>query len=68
MVLKLRISQTKNYLKNYTNQVIRKFEEKKIHSPFIDNIWGAYLADMQLIIKFNKGIHFLLCVVDIFTK
>ena len=23
---------------------------------FIDNIWGADLADMQLISKFNKGI------------
>ena len=27
---------------------------------------GADLADMQLISKFNKGIHFLLCVNDIF--
>ena len=24
----------------------------------MDNIWGADLADMQLISKFNKGIHF----------
>ena len=29
---------------------------------------GADLADMQLISKFNKGIHFLLCVIDIFSK
>ena len=35
---------------------------------FIDNIWGADLADMQLISKFNKGIRFLLCVTDIFNK
>ena len=27
----------------------------KVHSPFIDKIWGADLADMQLISKFNKG-------------
>ena len=27
--------------------IIRKFNEKKVHSPFIDNIWGADLADMQ---------------------
>ena len=31
-------------------------------------IWGAYLADMQLISKYNKGFRFLLCVVDIFGK
>ena len=38
--------------------VIRKLEKRKIHSPFIDNIWGADLADMQLISKFNKGFRF----------
>ena len=34
----------------------------------IDNIWGADLADMQLISKFHKGISFLLCAIDIFRK
>ena len=29
---------------------------------------GADLPDMQLISKFNKGIRFLLCVIDIFSK
>ena len=48
--------------------VIRKFEKRKVHSPFIDNIWGADLADMQLISKFNKGFRFLLCVIDIYSK
>ena len=28
----------------------------------------ADLVDMQLINKFNKGIRFLLCVIDIFSK
>ena len=31
-------------------------------------MWGADFADMQLISKFNKGICFLLCVIDIFSK
>ena len=48
--------------------IIKKFEKRKVQSPFIENIWGADLADMQLISKFNKGISFLLCVVDIFSK
>ena len=38
------------------NPVIRKFNKRKVHSPFIDNIWGAGLADMQLISKFNMRI------------
>ena len=39
-----------------------------MHSTFTDNIWGADLADMQEITKFNKGIRFLYCVIDIFSK
>ena len=39
-----------------------------MYSAFKDNTWGADLADMQLIRKFNKGFRFLLCVIDIFSK
>ena len=42
--------------------VIKKFKKRKAQSTFIDNIWGADLADIQLISKFNKGFCFLLCV------
>ena len=35
--------------------VIRKFERRKVHSSFIDNIWVADLADVQMISKFDKG-------------
>ena len=48
--------------------IIRKFIKGKVHSRFIDNIRGAGLADMELITKFNKGIRFLLCVIDIYSK
>ena len=47
---------------------IRKFKKRKVYSSFKDNIWGADLADMQLLSKFNKGFRFLLCVIDIFSK
>ena len=33
---------------------IRKFNKRKVHSSFIDNISGTDLADMQLISQFNK--------------
>ena len=48
--------------------IIRKFEKRKVHAPFADNIWGADLADMQLISNFNKGFRFLLCVIDIYSE
>ena len=34
--------------------IIRKFKKRKAYSAFKDNIWGADLADVQLIRKFNK--------------
>ena len=48
--------------------IIKKFQKRKVHLSFIDNIWGADLADMQLISKFRKGIHFSLRVINIFSK
>ena len=49
-------------------RIIRKFEKRKVYSTFKDNIWGVDLADMQLLSKYNRGIRFLLCVIDIFIK
>ena len=48
--------------------IIKTFKKRKIHAAFKDNIWGADLADMQLLSRYNKGIRFLLCVFDIFSK
>ena len=39
-----------------------------MYSSFKDNIWGADLADMQFISKFNERFRLLLCVIDIFSK
>ena len=48
--------------------IIKTFEKRKVHGTFKDNIWGADLGDMQLLSKYNKGIRFLLCAIDIFSK
>ena len=37
---------------------IRKFWKRKVYSFFIDNLWGADLADMQPRSKFNIGFRF----------
>ena len=48
--------------------IINKFKKCKVYSSFRDNIWGADLADMQLISKDNKGFLFLFCFNDIYGK
>ena len=37
-------------------------------SSYRDNTWGVDLADMQLLSKYNKGIKYLLRVIDLFSK
>ena len=46
--------------------IIKK--KRTVYSGFKVNIWGADLADMQVISKFNKGFRFSSCVIDIFSK
>ena len=48
--------------------VIGKFKIRKAYSFFIDNTSGADLADMELVSRFSKGIRFLLCAIDTFSK
>ena len=62
------IIQNKELAKELQKPTIRKLEKREVHSSFIDNIWGADLTDMQLLSKFNKGICFLLCIIDIYSK
>ena len=48
--------------------VIKKFEKRKVYSQFKVNIWGVDLADMQSLSRKNKGIKYLLCVIDLYSK
>ena len=52
-VLKMRISCTK-LAEELHKPIARNFNKRKVQAPFIDNIWGADLADMQLISELNK--------------
>ena len=48
--------------------VLKKFNKRKVYSQFRDNIWEVDLADMQSLSKKNKGIKYLLCAIDLFSK
>ena len=53
---------------NFINLLLKKFKKRKVYSSFRDNIWGLDLADMQSFSKYNKGIKYLLCGIDLFSK
>ena len=46
----------------------KNFKRRKVYSNFKDHIWVVDLADMSLISKFNDGIKYLLCVIDLFSR
>ena len=48
--------------------IIKNFKRRKAYSSFKYNIWGVDLAGIQLISKYNKGIRYLLCVIDLFSR
>ena len=63
--IKSEIKQNGELTKELHKPIIRKFEKRKVHSSFKDNVCGAYLADMQLI---SNWFRFLLDVTDIYQK
>ena len=62
------IKQNQQLANELHKPIIRKCKKRKVYSSFKDNIWDVDLADMQLISKYNKGIKYLLCAIDLFSK
>ena len=58
LLLLIELYQTSSWQKHYTNQLLENLK----HVNYI------HLVDMQLVSKHNKGIRFLLYVVDIYSK
>ena len=50
------------------NPIIKNFKKTAVYYGFKDNIWGVDLVDMQSLSKYNKGIKYLLCAIDFFSK
>ena len=48
--------------------VIKKINKRKVYSQFKDNMWGVDLADMQSLSRKNKGIKYILCAIDLYSK
>ena len=46
----------------------KNFSKRKVVSNWIDKIWAADLVEMQKFSKWNKGIKYLLMVIDVFSK
>ena len=46
----------------------RKFKKRRVLVSGMDRIWAADLVDMQAFSKFNRGVKYLLAVIDIFSK
>ena len=48
--------------------VIKKLNKRKVYAQFKGNIWGVDLADIQSLSNKSKGIKYLLCAIDLYSK
>ena len=48
--------------------ITRNFRKRRVISDGIDKIWAGDLVEMQKYSKWNKGIKYLLMVIDVFSK
>ena len=48
--------------------VIKRFKRSKACAKFKDDIWAANIDEMGILSSFNRGVKYLLCVIDVFTK
>ena len=63
------VNETNYQLANELHKlIIRKFLKIQVYSSFRDNIWGVDSADMQSLSKYNEGVKYLLCEIDLFSK
>ena len=53
---------------NFINQLSKNLKIEKVYLFVRHNIWGLDLADMESLSKYNKGIKYLLCAIDLFSK
>ena len=58
-------SATEELAQELHKPVIKKFKRKKAYARFKDNIWAAYLADVGSLSPFNRGVKYLLSVIDV---
>ena len=62
------VKQNEQLAEQLHKPIIKNFKKRRVYNSFKDNVWGADLADMQLISTFNIESRFLLCVIDIFSR
>ena len=67
-VVVLNVCQIINLQIKFISQLLEKILKRGVYYSFKHNILGVDLADMQLIIKYNRGIRVLLCAIDLFSK
>ena len=66
--IKNKIKFTNDLAKELYKPVSKKFDRRRVNVNGIDEILAADLIDMQAFSKDNKGIKYLLTVIDVFSK
>ena len=63
--IKNEIKQNQQLANELHHPIIKKFKKIKFSFSFKDNIWDV---DLQLTSIYNKGIRYILCIINLFSK
>ena len=66
--IKNEIKENQQLANELQKPIVRKFKRRKVYASYKNNIFGVDPADIHVLSKYNKGIRYLLCVIDIFSK
>ena len=64
----IEVTHNEQLAKELHKPILKNFKEGTVYSGFKSNIWGVDLADIKSLSKYNKGIKYLLCAIDLFSK
>jgi len=69
----IKLNYVKYWLKNQNTYTLHKISNKRFKrnpmiSRYIDQWWQSDLADMSLLSKFNRGVKYLLVIIDVLSK
>ena len=65
---KVKFGMGKSVAKELHKPIKRKFKKRRVLVNGTDKLWAADLVDMQAFTKFNRGVKYLLTVIDVFSK
>ena len=62
------MNERKQFSDEIHHRAVKKFKRRQVIVNGIDEIWGIDLADLNILISYNNGYRYILCIIDVFSE